>query len=164
MADAGLFGDAWEPLSEDEETEVWDRFCQAFAFRPSVHSDKFPGIAEPHRSATWALPPRDVVVASESNLHAKMLAAFRETTPADSMLYALDWQHRCYRFRPHADFDVWMIPVWPDAEYTIFLAPDLSFGTFGHPWEWTLCVFGHGLLTVLDRDPPEVLNDLVRGR
>src|SRR5262245_26462615 len=76
-------------------------------FTPVCIPTSSPGIIEPHPSVTWALPPRDVVVASEPNVHAKMLAAFREMTPADGFLYALDWQHRCYRFRPHADFDVW---------------------------------------------------------
>ena len=37
-------------------------------------------------------------------------------------------------------------PVFPDGDYSIFLATDLRLGTFGHPWEETLCVFGQPLL------------------
>jgi hypothetical protein len=64
----------------------------------------------------------------------------------------LDWNHQCYWFRP--DLQVhrggpWSLSVWPDGDYYVFLTEDLSAGTFGHPWEQTLHVFGEPLLTIL---------------
>ncbi len=43
------------------------------------------------------------------------------------------------------------MPVYPKGDYYIFLRDDLSEGTFGHPWEQTLCVFGERLLASLGR-------------
>lgn len=37
------------------------------------------------------------------------------------------------------------MPVYPIGDYYAFLTEDFSEGTFGHPWEQTLCVIGHRL-------------------
>ena len=39
--------------------------------------------------------------------------------------------------------------VFPDGDYYAFAGPDLNEGTFGHPWEPSLCVFGHRLVASL---------------
>lgn len=64
--------------------------------------------------------------------------------PGEELL-TLDWQDPAYRFRPsnqaltwRAD---WCVPVYPDGDDFAFLAQDFTEGTFGHPWEQTLCVF-----------------------
>ena len=53
----------------------------------------------------------------------------------------------------HAEtFDAeWPVPVFPNGDYYIFARPDFSTGTFGHPWEKTLCVFGSELVQTLGR-------------
>jgi len=55
-----------------------------------------------------------------------------------------------------------MIPVLPDGDYHIFLADDFSFGTLGHPWEQTICVFGKPLIDVVEREGPKLLGRVVR--
>ena len=40
---------------------------------------------------------------------------------------------------------------FPDGEYCIFLADDFSFGTFGHPWQRSVCVFGAALLEQVEQ-------------
>ncbi|MFA7767591.1 DUF2716 domain-containing protein [Streptomyces sp. NRRL S-448] len=44
----------------------------------------------------------------------------------------------------------WPGSVYPDGDYHLYRTPELRFGTFGHPWEHTLCVFGAPLR---DGDP-----------
>ncbi|WP_414646490.1 DUF2716 domain-containing protein [Embleya scabrispora] len=88
----------------------------------------------------------------------------------------LDWQHTCYRLRPDVpETDMflprvlegrsregWPFGLYPDGDYHIFLAQDLRFGTFGHPWEHTLCVFGAELLNVIEQDIHHILGRPLR--
>jgi len=65
----------------------------------------------------------------------------------------LDWQHPGYRLNlsehVSARDAVWRVPVNPDGDYYTFALPDFSEGTFGHPWEQSLCVFGPRLVGTL---------------
>ncbi|WFR71123.1 DUF2716 domain-containing protein [Prescottella defluvii] len=67
----------------------------------------------------------------------------------------MGWQHPGYRFDAAvhtATRDAeWRVPVYPNGDYYIFVREDLSEGTFGHPWERTLCVFGERLVSSLGR-------------
>jgi Protein of unknown function (DUF2716) len=87
-------------------------------------------------------------------INAEALRAFVWALP-DAELVVLDWQHPAYRFRPanqalawRAD---WRVPVYPDGDYFAFLTQDFAEGTFGHPWEQTLCVIGERLCASLGR-------------
>jgi hypothetical protein len=41
------------------------------------------------------------------------------------------------------------VTPFPNGDYYIFLSEDFRTGTFGHPWEETMCIFGDRLLTAL---------------
>lgn len=100
---------------------------------------------------------------SRTDLSQKSLAAFQRCTAKSQRLYALDWQHEGYWFYPHGNYpDKGLIPVFPDGDYYIFLAEDFSFGTFGHPWEESLCIFGQPLLNAFAQDPPLLFHDIIR--
>ena len=126
-----------------------------------------PGIYEPFPSVTFALPrlgrdqdmPTDADVA---DLQSVMLAVFAACTPPHGRIYALDWQHESFWLQPHVAFDAWRVPVLPDGDYYIFLAPDFSRGLFGHPWEWTMCVFGAPLLSALEPGMPRLFSVPIR--
>ena len=159
--------DAWVELGLSAYRLVWDRFYAEFDFRPSVHSRDFPGIKEPRPSVTYALPrvdgqPRMPTAEESDDLDAAMLAAFRACTPLGMRIYALDWQHPSYFFDPHADFEEWAVPVVPNGDYYIFLSQSFSWGVFGHPWEWTMCVFGEPLLAALERRRPRLFGTPIR--
>lgn len=166
---------AWQRLSEAEGDEVWDRFYADFHFHPSIHAADFPAIAEPHPSLTFALPrppgrdTRDGLYHRTwpdqdelDDLVSSVLAAFRACTADDERIYALDWNHPCYWLRPHAAVDEWFVPVLPNGDYYIFLERSFLWGDFGHPWEWTMCVFGADLLAALARRPPLLFRDPIR--
>jgi hypothetical protein len=138
-----------ELIPDDEYGPVWDRFYDRFRFRPGIDPATWPAIFEPVPSVTWSLDPL------LGDLDAPVLTALAGCMPPDGSLLALDWQHDSYRVWPHrAGDDGWPLSVYPNGDYYVFLAEDLSFGTFGHPWERSLCVFGARLL---DRILPRVL-------
>ncbi|MFH9354804.1 IS3 family transposase [Kitasatospora sp. NPDC017646] len=97
------------------------------------------------------------------------------SAPGES-LWILDWQHTCYRLRPDlpatdmflprvlegCSREGWPLSPYPDGDYFIFLAEDLRFGTFGHPWEHSLCVFGGELLDAIQDDLQQLLQVVLR--
>ncbi|WP_399171330.1 DUF2716 domain-containing protein [Streptomyces sp. TLI_171] len=56
----------------------------------------------------------------------------------------------------------WPLSPYPDGDYFVFLAEDLRFGTFGHPWEHSLCVFGDDLLNAVQDDLHQLLPVVLR--
>ncbi len=163
---------AWLELGECEYRKIWDDFYGRFSFSPSIDPHAWPSINEPVPSVTYSIAKafdrgETDFVFVQSDLHAKVVAAFCELISESEFLYALDWQHTCYRFYPHGDIPnsgdgTWVIPVLPDGDYSIFLAKDTSFGTFGHPWEQTICVFGQRLLDAFERHRPRIFSVEVR--
>lgn len=128
----------------------------------------FPGIREPVPSATWSLDSLN------DDPGYRKLYRFRTTvehtlaacTPDGASVLVLDWQHNCFRVRPDllADGEApgWPLSPYPDGDYCIFLAEDFSFGSFGHPWERTVCLFGADLLAEADHALSGVLGQPVR--
>ena len=157
---------AWEPIPDYEQ--FWTPFDQRFGFTPTSREPARRGITEPLESVTFSLAS---VYGSETRffakaaaLNAEVLRAFVDVFPDEERLVALDWQHPGYWFSPHrqarglsrrndsigsmATTD-WNITPFPDGDYSIFVTADLASGTFGHPWEQSLCVFGTGLVAAL---------------
>lgn len=120
-----------------------------------MSADAWPAISEPTPSLTFDLsvvgdgPQR---AAAYDAINAEALRAFVWALPNQDLI-VLYWQHPCYRFSPSNQAltwrPEWRIPVYPDGDYYAFLTDDLSEGTFGHPWEQTLCLIGARLCTAL---------------
>jgi len=148
---------AWSPISMDADDEYWTPICRRFEFRPSIHS--WPAITEPVPSVTVDLGPifaarsHPEFAAGAAAVNSVTLLALVRALEPGSSLVVLDWQHETYRFWPHrfaCQPDAqWQTDVFPNGDYYIFLTEDMSTGTFGHPWEQTLCVFGEPLLSIL---------------
>lgn len=147
---------AWEPIPMDSDDTYWTPFQQGFAFRPGMRS--WPAIDEPRPSVTIDLSPiftgsHAQFAAGADAIDSLTLLALTRVLDADTSVVVLDWQHQTYRFWPHrfacqAD-PRWPTTVFPNGDYYIFLTEDMSTGTFGHPWEQTLCIFGEPLVTTL---------------
>jgi hypothetical protein len=150
--------DGWLPLADEDESRYWDDFYARFSFKPSIESSDWPGIEEPAPSVTFDVSPifsRNKYTQA-SGLRALDIAALRAfvwTLPPGEEMIVLDWHHPCYRYQPHLhamnERLLWQVPVVPNGDYYIFLRSDLTTGTFGHPWEQTLCVFGEPLVSTL---------------
>ncbi|WP_244180361.1 DUF2716 domain-containing protein [Amycolatopsis pretoriensis] len=147
-------------FSEPEHDDIWARFYERFAFRPDTR--EFPGITEPANSATWYVG--DAEDTALDSFLATIHEGLRESVVDGEELYWLDWHHAGYRFDP-ARVDGagprWPGFTFPDGDYHIYLTRDLRLGTFGHPWEETICVFGD-LLTRIDDDLTAALGEPIR--
>ncbi|WP_410580414.1 DUF2716 domain-containing protein [Amycolatopsis sp. lyj-108] len=148
-----------EPLPGPEYTRVWNRFFADFSFRAGNDPLLWPGIAEPPGSVTWRLAALDKH--PEYQLLDWMVSVIREglTSCADE-LYALDWHHESYRLATTAKD--WPLSPFPDGDYHIYLTPDFRLGTFGHPWEYTICVFGEELVTAISAELTLILGKPLR--
>lgn len=151
-----MIRDAWIELPRHRYDKVWDRFDEAFQFRPSVYAKDWPTFREPVPSVTWDIAdllnefnPWTDPQATPYNL--ALLTALRSCLAEDEPVLALDWQHSCYLFYPHHfrgadDPGSWRIPALPSGEYHLFVTEDHRLGSLGHPWAATLCVFGDEFL------------------
>lgn len=147
---------AWEPIPMDTDDTYWTPFYQRFAFRPGMRS--WPAIDEPRPSVTIDLGhvfagSHGQFAASADAINSLALMALTRVLDPDTSVVVLDWQHQTYRFWPHLfacqPDQQWPTTVFPNGDYYIFLTEDMSTGTFGHPWEQTLCVFGEPLVSAL---------------
>jgi len=149
--------DAWTPLGEDEYVRVWRQFDDLFRFTPGMDPALWPAIREPDGAITVDLRPIFAdeganFAAGEAAVNALVLRALVAITGPDERLLALDWQHPAYHFTPHDHAltdDDWTVPPFPNGDYYAFLSLDMTTGTFGHPWEQSLCVFGERLVAAL---------------
>ena len=146
---------AWEPIPIDADV-YRTPFYERFAFRPSISS--WPAIEEPRPSVTVDLEPIFAggparFGAGADAINSLALVALTRLLDSDTSIIVLDWQHQTYRFWPHRfarqSNQPWPTTVFPNGDYYIFLTEDMSTGTFGHPWERTLCVFGEPLVSTL---------------
>jgi hypothetical protein len=152
----------WQQLADRRVDEVWNRYAAVFGSPPGRD------FRTPSPSVTWDisaiyLRPAPEFAALEADLTAKVFRALRTCTSPGERLYALDWNHPCYLFDPHhpgatAGPEPWPVPVLPNGDHYIFLAPDLRFGTIGNCVAQTICVFGQQLLNLLSDDPPRVFD------
>jgi hypothetical protein len=151
--------DAWVQLELDRYEQYWGPFDARFGFTPGMDPSTWPAIREPSPSLTIDLSPICDHEGSRFAAGAKAvdtlgLYAFTCVTEVDEKLIVLDWQHPCYQFSPHRQAlkdDSWPVTIFPNGDYYAFVNQDFSMGTFGHPWEQTLCVFGEPLIERLGK-------------
>jgi hypothetical protein len=160
---------AYRELTGDEKA-VWDRFDEEFDFRPSMH--RFPAITEPTPSVTWSLSSLDDDPGyGRLDRLVQIVHAGFTALAGEGAILCLDWQHPCYRVWPSVigpeNIDPpgqpgWPLSPCPDGDYFIYLAEDFRFGTFGHPWEQSLCVFGSDLLDLVEAGLHDILGKVMR--
>lgn len=151
-------GPAWAQMDSVAYDYAWASFEQRYGFRASTKPERWPAINEPPDSLTLDLScigegPRRA--AAYDAVNAEALRCFVWALPDVEELVVLDWQHPAYRFKPAVQALTWraewQVPVYPDGDYFSFMTPDMAEGTFGHPWEQTLCLIGERLITTLGR-------------
>jgi hypothetical protein len=146
----------WTPIDSDA---LWDQFEQRFGFRASPWSDGWPAIREPAPSITFDLSPivdreGPLYAAGVRAVNAEVLRAFAWDLADLPRMLVLDWNHTSHWL----DVSAFVVTDWtdrdlplpfPNGDYFVFLSEDMTEGTFGHPWEKTLLVFGDRLITRL---------------
>lgn len=151
------FDGPWELISDkfDEKYDkVWDKFFsvirvkQPWAFKKS----DFP---TPPDVYTNAYQPYE----DKSRFDPIFVEIFRECLGEDDWMYALDWQHDCFRYNPrvpdnieypimHDDgiCEIWFPPFYTDGDDYFFVAKDFSWGWFTLPHhENNIWVYGDKL-------------------
>ncbi|MFE0632952.1 DUF2716 domain-containing protein [Streptomyces sp. NPDC058864] len=155
-------------LPEAEYRRVWDRFYEEFSFQPSVSSLKWPAIKEPAASVTWSLAtlPDEPEYERLDRLVEVVQQGLASCIGPQGTLFALDWQHTSYRFTPQEvggpGQPAWPLSPYPDGDYYIYLSEDFRMGSFGHPWEESLCLFGEVLLDAVSTEVDKVLGPSIR--
>lgn len=145
----------WQVIEGSEYSELWDRFDATFSFNPTAWRDRRPVIEAPPGSVTFDLEHATGTWAVHA-INALVVWALERISADDPPLLVLDWQHPAYRFWPRRSvlyggerpFPFEVFP-FPDGDYYAFVTDDLREGTFGHPWEPSLCVFGERLVPIL---------------
>jgi hypothetical protein len=152
---------------DPEYGEMWARIHSQLSFAPDPK--QFPGIAEPAPSVTWPLGSAFDTVESFDSLEESLTDIFRRHLPAvvpAEDLYWLDWHHVGYRFDPQrvggAGQPEWPGAAYPNGDYYLYVTADLRLGTFGHPSEHTLCVFGADLLAATEAELTDLLGPPLR--
>ncbi|ASF56990.1 putative protein yxiI [Bacillus velezensis M27] len=89
----------------------------------------------------------------------QILKALQSCTLKQEFIYALDWQHECYLFNPHApidkdEFGEWLVSVIPNGDYCFFIHQDFQWGLLGDPRQQTITVFGSPLIRAIERNAP----------
>lgn len=134
-------------LSKDDYRRVWDKFEKDFNFFPSVDPKMWPGIDEPSPSITLSLTEHaDREWPDEQVFIGFFQKAFNLLNGQARIRYILDWSHKCHYAPKVFPNRFW---VYPDGDYAICLSEDMQNGTFGHPWEKTICIFGEELLEIV---------------
>ncbi|MEU8437618.1 DUF2716 domain-containing protein [Streptomyces sp. NPDC029216] len=151
-----------------DDGPLWDRFSADFAFKPSMTHR--PAITEPSPSAVWNLHSHHRLVPDlPGELDAIVRRGLLAATGPGEFVYWLDWQHNGYRYDPRRVGIPGRPPVpglgtYPDGDYYLHLTHDLRLGTFGHPWEQTLTVWGPSLLAAVEAELTALLGEPVRRR
>jgi hypothetical protein len=153
---------AWTRLEEPEYSAVWDAFDERFEFTPTG-GRSLRAIRDPAPSVTFDI--RGISVAAAAGIEASSRRAFIADFGADVEVLVLDWQHDAFWVRPGqggpvavgADGFPLVPTVLPDGDYYIHTTADLDNGTFGHPWEQSLCVFGPKLTLSLGSELRAIL-------
>src|SRR5262249_25865887 len=119
----------WRSMGRKRSDLGWDRYEE------KVGSQWF---RTPTPSITWDVSAIYLYrgtefTALETDLSLKMLAALQRCTARGEELYALDWNHPCYFFDPHAGVadaraESWAVSVLPNGDQHHFLAQDFRFG------------------------------------
>ncbi|MFF3624807.1 DUF2716 domain-containing protein [Streptomyces sp. NPDC002467] len=151
-----------------DDDPLWDRFYAEFDFKPSTAHR--PAITDPSPSVVWNLHSHHRLVADlPAALDAIVRRGLLAATEPGEFVYWLDWQHDGYRYDPRR-VDAPGRPAvpgrgtYPNGDYYLHLTHDLRLGTFGHPWEQTLTVWGPALVTAVEGELTDLLGEPVRRR
>ncbi len=136
-------------LDQNEYDKVWDIFNELFDFKPSICL--FPAIRTKKPQLKFDISGNYNLNFPYDKLENLALSLFLKITKPGDRIYALDWMHSCYDFDPRQqmdrdEFGEWVVPIFPNGDYYIFLSKDFENTWFGHPWEQTITLAGEALV------------------
>ncbi|WP_432987077.1 DUF2716 domain-containing protein [Dactylosporangium sp. CA-233914] len=143
---------------------VWRRFLSHWAF--SGDSRNGPP-TEPPDSVTWQLSAIDGDTTAVSALERIVQRGLRLAVHPGERVYALNAYTQGYHFDPRLTGGPGQPPpprcAYPDrGDDRLYTTADLRTGTYGDPWEASLCVFGTELLREVEADLTALLGVVLR--
>lgn len=145
-------------LENIEYEHVWAAFYDKFKFKPSVNGP-FPAIVEPSQSVAFRL--RDQHTDDElDELREAIFHAFSVAEMQVDEVYYLDWQHECFGIKIGSMSS--RVNGYPDGDYAILVEKSMRSGTFGHPWEGSICFLGDVFVREILKRRPSILGDVIR--
>ena len=166
----------WEVISEEEYDCVWNNVMESFKFKPRYNSTNnaipFLKLPEPFHIYemhlfTSHLKDKSIIINDDyyNVFNEHITNIFIKCMANEDFLYALDWQHTCFRYNPKSsekmphmletdDYNIYFPNFYPDGDYYFFIAKDFSWGYFTHPWKQQLWVFGKDMVEEIKKVPP----------
>ncbi len=124
----------WHCLSEEETGHLWRRVNRAVKWKPY---SAFASIKPPKPfqvfNVSQGFNDEKGNISFLEDAEMQILKAFQSCTLEQEFMYALDWQHECYLFNPHApidkdEFGEWLVPVIPKRRLLLLYSSGLSVG------------------------------------
>ncbi|MFP3875444.1 DUF2716 domain-containing protein [Bacillus paralicheniformis] len=150
---------SWTVLSSRENDKVWTKVNRVVKWKPGLQCSRMK-------------PPTPYIVYDVSagfkedgrflaDLEEKMIGVFKACTDPLETMYALDWRHEGYMFRPHGqlpkdEYGDWPVPIFPNGDYYFFFQRDFEWGVLGDPWRQTMTLYGEKLLDHIEHHPPVI--------
>jgi len=157
--------DVWQIISKAEYKMIWDKIYNDFGFQPSIDASIKP--------FDFKIPfdiydlKKSMVDWDNEDVYKIIINIFVECMVEDEYMYALDWQHSCYRYNPRirnlkdnptfihdenypcGGYNAYFPEFYPNGDYFFFVAKDLSWGYLTHPWQNKIWVYGDSLILCL---------------
>lgn len=165
----------WEILSDEEEDYVWKYIMKRFEFNPRYNrvDNSIPFLKLPRPYHIYEMHLFSSYLKDESiNIDDDFYDIFNECITDifircmgnDAYIYALDWQHQCFKYNPKSPVkmprvleidgcNVYFPDFYPDGDYYIFISRSFSWGYFTHPWLQELWIFGEKLIAEIKKVP-----------
>lgn len=149
----------WKPLASDEDTKLEKQLRSRYPFdwqsQPPAHCRSWDVAAIAASDEEY--------LSLESELNLRILDAIRECTTQSETVFAIDWQHTWFRFKPHEmqtdgnPYD-WAVAILPELNVNFFTPEDFRFGVFATPETNIILIYGKSLLDAVATNPPTFLS------
>lgn len=131
--------------------EIWDKVYEKFCFKPSTDTNI--------NTFDFNIPCQCYKLNKYWEVKQEKVISKIFQTVGDEDIYALDWQHEAYVFKPseyiyglekeyvdNENKKHFFPGYYPDGDYHFFISKNFSYGLLGNPWKNEIYVFGDCLL------------------
>ena len=163
----------WLILQDCEYKQVWDKIYSEFHFNPTNAVNGLPTFKFHMPVNTYDISDSPIYKDDES-INAIIKSAFIECMSVDDFMYALDWQHTCFRYNPRINtfldypvfvkyddpiknnhvnwegYNVYFPKFYPNGDFYFFIAKNFRWGYLTHPWLKKVWIFGDRLMTLIN--------------
>lgn len=159
----------WAILEAGDLRNCWDFIYENLQFKPHAGENEQIQLPTPNLSFDISNYYNDGYREDlYLDLHKKARSWFQEISK-NRIMYAVVWQHEGFSFNPDLvfevdEFDEWLVPVFPNGDYTFFLTGDFLNGIFADGIHLIIRIWGVDIIEAFKKNTPSILdNVLTRG-